>query len=70
MYKVLLDSGKYLLSSSTLINPLEPDVHRMTSQILSILIDFYPDLCTTGFRLFFQSLYLYDSGTREDVKKR
>ena len=46
MYKVLLDSDKYLLSYSTLINPLEPDVHHMMSQILSILIDFYPDLCT------------------------
>ena len=46
MYKVLLDSGKYLLSYSTLINPLEPDVHHMTSQILSVLINFYPDLCT------------------------
>ena len=46
MYKVLLDSDKYLLSYSTLIDPLEPDVHHMTSQTLSILIDFYPDLCT------------------------
>ena len=46
MYKVLLDSDKYLLSYSVLINPLELDVHHMTSQILSILIDFYPDLCT------------------------
>ena len=44
MYKVLLDSDKYLLSYNALINPLEPDVHQMTSQILSILIDFYPDL--------------------------
>ena len=40
MHKVSLDSGKYLLSYSTLINPLKPDVHHMTSQILSILIDF------------------------------
>ena len=46
MYKVSLDSDKYLLSYSILINPLKPDVHQMTSQILSILIDFYPDLCT------------------------
>ena len=46
MYKVLLDSDKYLLSYSALINLLEPDVHHMTSQILSILIDFYPDLST------------------------
>ena len=33
MYKVLLDSSRYLLSYSTLINPLEPDVHHITSQI-------------------------------------
>ena len=46
MHKVLLDSDKYLVSYSTFINPLEPDVHHMMSQILSILIDFYPDLCT------------------------
>ena len=48
MYKVLLDCDKYLLSYSALINPraLQPDVHHMRSQILSILIDFYPDLCT------------------------
>ena len=44
MYKVLFDSEKYLLSCSALINPLELDVHHMTSQILSIVIDFYPDL--------------------------
>ena len=42
MYKVLLDSDKYLQSYNAMINPLEPDVHHMTSQILSILIDFYP----------------------------
>ena len=46
MYKVLLDFEKYLLSYCAFINPHEPDVHQMTSQILSILIDFYPDLCT------------------------
>ena len=46
MCKLLLDSDKYLLSYSALINPLEPDVHHMTSQIVSILTDFYPDLCT------------------------
>ena len=46
MYKILLDSEKYLLSYSAFTNPHGPDVHHMTSQILSILIDFYPDLCT------------------------
>ena len=40
MFKVLLDSDKGLLSYSTFINSLDPDVHHMTSQILSILIDF------------------------------
>ena len=52
MYKVLLDSDKYLLSYKALINPLEPDVHHMTSQILSILIDFYPDPCTIFLIIF------------------
>ena len=69
MYKVLLDSDKYLLSYSTLINSLEQDVHHMTSQILSILIDFYPDLCTI-FSIIFPSLDLYNSGMRKDIKKR
>ena len=69
MYKVLLDSEKYLLSYSAFINPHEPDVHHMTSEILSILIDFYPDLCTL-FQLFSRSLKLYNSGTRKDIKKR
>ena len=40
--KFLFDSNKYLLSKSISINPLEPDVHHMTSQILSMLIDFLP----------------------------
>ena len=52
MYKVLLDSDKYLLSYSKLINPLEPDVHHTTSEILSILIDFYADLCTIFLIIF------------------
>ena len=70
MYKVLLDSDKYLLSYNALINPLEPDVHHMTSQNLSILIDFYPDLCIIFFPSFSPSLDLYNSGTRKDIKKR
>ena len=52
MYKVLLDSDKCLLNYSKLINLLEPDVQHMTSQILLILIDFYPDLCTIFFHHF------------------
>ena len=51
--RVFID--KCLLSYSTSINPLETDVHYMTSQIVSILIDFYPDFCT-NFSSFFQFL--------------
>ena len=69
MEKVLLDSDKYLLSYNILINPLEPHVHHLTSQILSILIGFYPDLHTI-FLSFFQSLDFYNSGTRKVIKKR
>ena len=69
MYKVLLDSEKYLLSYSAFINPHEPDVHHMTSQTLSILIDFYPDLCII-FSVIFPILNLYNFGTRKDIKKR
>ena len=52
---------KYLLSYSTLISPHEPDVHHMTSQFVSILIDFYPDLCTIFSIMFsiFITLYLW-----------
>ena len=70
MHKVLLDSDKYLLSYITLINPLEPDVHHMTSQILSILIDFYPDLCAIFSIIFTIFRPLYNFGTRKDIKKR
>ena len=40
MAEVLLDSDKCVLSYSTFINSLEPDVFHITSQILLILIDF------------------------------
>ena len=69
MHKVLLDSDKYLLSYSTLINPLEPGVHHMTSQILSILIDFI-QTSVPFFGSFFQSSDLSNFGTRKDIKKR
>ena len=46
MCQVLLDFDKHLLSCSTLTNLLEPDGHHMTSRILSIFTEFYPDLCT------------------------
>ena len=44
----------------------------MTSQILSILIDFIKDRADPGatFRSFFKSLNLDNSGTRNDIKKR
>ena len=64
MYKVLLDSDKYLLSYSALINPLEPGVHHMMSQILSILIDFYPDLCTI-FSIIFPIFFTFITLERE-----
>ena len=64
-----VDSDKYLLSYSTLINPLEPDVHNITSQILSVLIEFYPDLCTI-FQSFFPSVDHYNFRKRKDIKKR
>ena len=69
MYKVLLDSDSRLLSYSTLINPLETDVHHMTLQSLSILTNLYPDLCTI-FRSFFKYLDLCISGTGKGIKKR
>ena len=69
MYNVLLDSGKYLLSYSTLINPLKRDVHYIKSQILLILIDFYPDLY--HFLIIFPIFKpFYNSETRKDIKKR
>ena len=64
-----LDSDKYLLKYRTLISPLEPDVHNITSQILSVLIEFYPDLCTI-FQPFFQSLDHYNFRTGKNIKKR
>ena len=70
MYKVLLDSYKYLLSYSRFINPLEADVHHMTSQILSILIDFYPDSknCSAGGRdLTFKSRLGAGNSTRAGI---
>ena len=69
MYKVLLDSDKYLLSYNAFINPHEPDVHHMTSQILALLID-STQTSVPLFQSFFPSLNLYNSGTRKDIKKR
>ena len=69
MYKVLLDSVKYLLSYCAFINPLEPDVHHMTSQILSVLIDFYPDLCTIFFD-HFSHLQTFITLEREKILRK
>ena len=69
MSKVLLESDKCLLSYGTFINSLEPDVHHMTSQILSILIDF-TQIFVPFFRLFYKSLNINNSGTGKDIKKR
>ena len=59
MYKVLVNSDKYLLSYSIFINPLEPDVRHMASQILSILTDF-TQTSVPFCRSFFKSLDLRD----------
>ena len=69
MYTVLLDSDKYLLSYSALINPLEPGVNHMMSQIWSILTDF-TQTAVPFFQSFFPPLDHYNSGTRKDIKKR
>ena len=42
-FKVSNDLDKYLLRHSIIRNCLESDVHHMTSQILSILIDSIKD---------------------------
>ena len=60
---------KYLLSYSTLINPLKPDAHHMMSQILSIFIDFYPDLCTIFFD-HFSNFYNFIPLERENGKRQ
>ena len=43
VFKVSNDLHKYLLRHNLFKDCLESDVHHMTSQILSILIDFIPD---------------------------
>ena len=50
---------------------VESDVHHMTSQILSILIDFILDRAffVPLFRPFCKSLNINNSGTRNDIKK-
>ena len=63
---------KYLLRNSIFKGCLEPDVHDMTSQILSILIGFTKDRAVTSTisLSFFKSLNLNNPGTGRDIKKR
>ena len=71
-FKVSNDSDKYLPRHSVIKDCLESDVHHMTSQILSILIDFIQDraffvpFCLS----FYKSLNINNFGTRNDIKKR
>ena len=68
----LNDLDKYLLSPCIFKDCLELDVHDMTSQILSILIDFNEDAqsLVPFFQSFFKSLNLNSFGTRRDIRKR
>ena len=70
--KVSNDLANYLLRHSIFKDCLPSDVHHMTSQILSILIDFIQDRAffVPFFWSFFKSLSLNNSGTRRDIKKR
>ena len=51
---------------------LETDVHHMTSQALSILIDFIQDCAffIPFFRSFFKSLNFNNSGAGNNIKKQ
>ena len=51
---------------------LESDVHHMTSETLSTLIDFIRDhsFFIPFFRKFFNSLDLNNSGIKNGIKKR
>ena len=66
------DLRKYLPRHSIFKDCLESDVHHMTSQILSILIDFILDRAffVPFFRPFYKSLNINNSGTGNDIKKR
>ena len=71
-FKVSNDLDKYFPRHSTIKDCLESDVHHMTSQILSILIDFIQDRAffVLFFRSFYKSLNITNFGTRKDIKKR
>ena len=73
VFKVSNDLDKYLPRHSIFKNCLELDIHHMTSQILSILIDFIharSHIFSAIFRSFFKYLNLNNFGTRNDIKKR
>ena len=70
-----LQMVKYFLTDLDLTflfeNYLEPDVHHMKSQILSILINVIQDRAVVPFfRSFFKSLNPNNSGTINHIKKR
>ena len=69
MYKVLLDSNKYLLSYIISINSLQPDVHDMKSQILIISLDF-TQTSIPFFRSFSKSLNLELEKIFRNVKRQ
>ena len=70
-FKVSNNLDKYLPKHSIFKDFLESDVNHMTSQILSILIDFILDhaFFVPFSQLFFKSLNLNSSGTRNNIKK-
>ena len=67
VFKVSSNLDKYLPRHSVFGDCLESDLHHM---ILSILIDFIQDRAffVPFFRLFFNSLNLNNSGTRNGIK--
>ena len=67
-FKVLNDLNNYLSRHNIIKDCLESDVHHMTSQILSILIDFIQD--SAFLRSFYKSLNINNFGTKNDIKKR
>ena len=71
-FKVSSDLDKYLPRHSLFKDCLESDVHHMTSQILSISIDFIQDRAffVPFFRSFYKSLNISNFGTRNNIKKR
>ena len=71
-FKVSNDLDKCLPRHSIIKDCLESDVHHMTSQISSILIDFIQDRTyfVPFLRSFYKSLNVNNYGSRNDIKKR